>query len=87
MRANEFVYDQYAAIFWEQDFGSLIFKAGKFRPKVLLSNSVGIGKINHPELHVVDGTVLVNHEKPYTESGLIINNLISKNYLAPCDWG
>ncbi len=80
MRANEFVYNQYAAIFWEQDFGSLIFKAGKFRPKVLLSNSIGIGKLSHPELHIVDGIVLANHEKPYTESGLIINNIISKKF-------
>ncbi len=76
MRANEFIYDQYAAVFWEQDFGSLIFKTGKFRPKVLLSNSVGIGKLVHPELHY--NINLLNAEKPYTESGLILNNIVSK---------
>ncbi len=80
MRANEFVYNQYVSIFWEQDFGSLIFKAGKFRPKVLLSNSVGIGKINNPELHSVDQKLIDVGllDYPYTESGIIINNLISK---------
>ncbi|MEI7802816.1 MAG: hypothetical protein WCI97_09250, partial [Bacteroidota bacterium] len=85
MRVNEFVYDAYAALFWEQDFGSLIFKAGKFRPKVLLSNSVGIGKLSHSELHSVDGnpinvSLLAHNNKPYTESGLIFNNLISKKF-------
>lgn len=78
MHADEFVYDQYAAVFWEQDFGSLLFKSGKFRPKVLLDNNIGIGKISHTELHQVDGSLLLNKTKPYTESGLVFNNLISK---------
>ena len=77
MRADEFIYDQYAAVFWEQDFGSLLFKAGKFRPKVLLSNSVAIGKFLHPEKHSV---VFTSPEKIYTESGLIVNNIISRKF-------
>jgi len=79
MRVNEFIYDQYAALFWEQDFGSLIFKKGKFRPKVLFSTSAAIGALHDPELH--SSILFKQPEKPYTESGLVVNNIVSKKFL------
>jgi hypothetical protein len=74
MRMNEFLSDEFVSIHYRQDFGGLLFKGKKFRPKIVLANSVGFGRLNKPELH--RGLNFKTMEKGYYESGLLINNII-----------
>jgi hypothetical protein len=74
MRMNEFLSDEFISVHYRQDFGGLLFKAKKFRPKIILANSVGIGRLAKPELH--HDITFKTLEKPYFETGIIINNII-----------
>ena len=74
MRMNEFLSDRFVNVFWRQDFGSLLFKLKKFKPKLLLLTNYGIGSLNSPEKQ--QGIVFKTMEKGYWESGILINNII-----------
>lgn len=74
MRMNEFLSDRFLNVFWRQDFGSLLFKPKKIRPKLVFVTSFGIGKLNNPETQ--QGISFKTMGKGYWESGLLINNII-----------
>ncbi len=76
MRMNEFLSDEFVSVHFRQDFGSLIFKAKKFKPKLVLATSIGFGQLQKPELHYsIDFKTM---EKGYFESGLMFNNIIKQ---------
>jgi len=74
MRMNEFLSDEFISLHYRQDFGNLIIKREKFRPKFILVNSVGFGKISKPELH--QNIDFKSMDKGYFETGLLINDII-----------
>ena len=77
MRMNEFLSDEFVSVHYRQDFGSLIFKAKKFKPKIILTTSAAFGQLQKPELHhSIDFKTM---EKGYFESGLVLNNIIMLN--------
>jgi hypothetical protein len=74
MRMNEFLSDEFVSFHFRQDFGTLLFKAQKFKPEVVLTTSVGFGQLEKPGLHnAIEFNTL---EKGYYESGLLVNYLI-----------
>lgn len=74
MRMNEFLSDQFVAVYLRQDFGSLLFKTKKFKPEILIMTSFGIGKLENPDLQQeIDFKTM---EKGYIESGVLFNSLI-----------
>jgi hypothetical protein len=73
MRMNEFVVDHFIFAFLQQDFGSLIFKKGNFRPSVVLAMHAGYGTLVHDTGHL--NLELKSIEKGYYESGLLFKNL------------
>ncbi len=74
MRMNEFLSDQFVAIYLRQDFGSLLFKSKKFKPEILLITSFAFGNLKSPELQQeIDFRTM---ENGYFESGILLNNLI-----------
>ncbi len=74
MRMNEFLSDRFAALYFRQDFGSLLFKRKKFKPEIVLATNIGFGSLSKPELQ--GGIEFKTMEKGYYESGLIINNIL-----------
>ncbi len=76
MRMNEFLSDEFVSIHFRQDFGGLLFKAKKFKPKIIFTTSAGFGQLQKPELHhSIDFKTM---EKGYFESGILFNNLIKQ---------
>jgi len=76
MRMNEFLSDEFVSIHFRQDFGRLIFKAKKFKPKLVFASSIGFGQLQKPELHYA--IEFKTMEKGYFESGLLFNNIIKQ---------
>lgn len=79
MRSEEFLDDRYVSIYLRQDFLSNVIQWGKFQPNFVLITNLGWGTLSHPEVHV--NTPTKSMEKGYFESGIIANNLISKQFL------
>ncbi len=79
MRMNEFVMDHFAFAFLQQDFGSLIFKKGNFRPSLVFAMHAGYGTLIHDSGHMnID---LKSIEKGYYESGFLFKNLLRQWFI------
>lgn len=84
MRLNEFYSDRYVNFFYEHDLKTLLFRGKKFQPKPLLVFNAGFGMMANKTQHryLDDLTKSVKTmEKGFYETGLIVNDLISKEYL------
>ncbi|MBL7113846.1 MAG: hypothetical protein ISS19_18050 [Bacteroidales bacterium] len=79
MRMNEFIMDRFAAIFFQQDFGKLLFKREKFQPGIVMATHVGYGELLHTENH--EGIDIQTMDKGYIESGLLIKNLLNQWFI------
>jgi hypothetical protein len=75
MRMNEFLSDRYAAIFYTHSFGKLLFRLKKFTPEIAVATNICIGDLSNSEKHYNISFSQLN--KLYTESGLLINNILS----------
>lgn len=78
MGINEFVSSEYAAMFFSHNFGSLLFRKGKFKPELVLVNNMMWGRLNNSSNHF--NIPIKTAEKGYFESGAIINNLITSGF-------
>jgi hypothetical protein len=74
MRLNEFVSDRFANLYFQQDFGKLLFSSGRFQPGIVLATSAGFGRLSYNANHV--NLDQKSYEKGYYESGLLFNNLL-----------
>jgi hypothetical protein len=79
MRMNEFVLDRFAFAFLQQDFGSLLFKKGKFQPGVVLVTNAGYGGLLYKSNH--ENIELKTFEKGYYESGILIKNILRQWFI------
>ncbi len=75
MRMNEFIADRHVMLFTRHDFGSLLFKKGKFAPHLGLATHIAFGSLR-PK-HALQFPSLKTPEKGYFESGVILGNLLS----------
>ncbi|MBN1251335.1 MAG: carboxypeptidase-like regulatory domain-containing protein [Bacteroidales bacterium] len=73
MRMNEFLSDGFFAVYFRQDFGSLLFKTKKFKPEVLLISSLAYGSLNNLNYHY--NIPIKTMENGYFESGILINSI------------
>ncbi len=79
MRPAEFISDRFASLFLRQNFESLLFRSGSFRPEVVLVTNLGIGQPSGRENHL---NIQVNTmEKGYIESGILVNNLLRQLFM------
>ena len=85
MRMNEFLSDRFAALYFRQDFGSLIFKRKKFKPELVLISHIGFGTLSKPELQ--QGIDFKTMEKGYYESGVLINKFVKSSGLTGIGFG
>lgn len=79
MAPYEFLSDTYANLFLSHNFGSLLFKAGKFAPSVTIHNNAGWGDLRNSYTGTLTG--FKTKEKFYFESGLQLDNILKINYL------
>ncbi len=79
MRLNEFVSDRFANLYFQQDFGKLLFSSGRFQPGIVLASSAGIGWLTDPAGHV--NLDQQSYEKGYFESGILFNNLLRQWFI------
>ncbi|MCF6240531.1 MAG: DUF5686 and carboxypeptidase regulatory-like domain-containing protein [Bacteroidales bacterium] len=85
MRMNEFLSDQFAALYFRQDFGSLLFKGEKFRPQIVLVTNIGIGSLARPDLQ--RNLAFETMEKGYYESGILLNRLFKSSGIMGIGFG
>lgn len=79
MRMNEFYSDAFASWYFRQNFESLLFKKGKFKPEIALAFNAGYGRMNHSGYH--QGITFRTMEKGFYETGVVINNLLRQKFL------
>ncbi len=79
MRLNEFVSDRFANLYFQQDFGRLLFSSGRFQPGIVLAASAGFGRLSYNTRHV--NLDKPSYEKGYYESGILFNNLLRQWFI------
>lgn len=74
MRTNEFMHSRYALIHVRHSFLDLLYQRKKFKPQLVLAHSMLIGDFDFVSSH---NFTFHYAERPYFESGMQIDNLIS----------
>ncbi len=75
MRMNEFLSDQYAALYITHNFGKLLVRYENFKPEIAVATNIAFGSLKEKNVHhLVDYKTL---DKGYFESGVLFNNLLS----------
>ena len=75
MRMNEFLANKYFSIYYQHNFGKLLFRAKWIEPEILFTTNVGFGWLDDTQSHFeID---VKSFEKGYYESGLLINKIIN----------
>jgi len=73
MKPYEFISNKYASLFYQHNFGSLLFTSKSFKPQFVIAHNMGIGSLLHPQYQQeIDFKI---KDKLYVESGLIINDI------------
>jgi hypothetical protein len=78
MGVNEFVSNEFAALFLSHNFGSLLFRKGKFKPELVIVNNIMWGRLNNADNHF--NIPIKTPDKGYFESGVLINNIFTGNF-------
>lgn len=78
VQAGSVLNDQYAVMHLRHSFRDLLFRAGKFRPHIVLVHSMAVGRMNEQLRHALSETVDLSHG--YVESGLELQNLIRSGF-------
>ena len=79
MRMNEFIMDRFAAVFFQQDFGKLLFRREKFQPGIVIATHAGYGELIHDKSHT--GMDIQSIDRGYFESGLLVKNLLNQWFI------
>lgn len=74
MRFNEFFADQYASLFVNHNFGSLLFRTNWFQPEVSVFHAMSFGTLSNAEFH--NNLTFKTLEKGFYESGVVLSNII-----------
>ncbi|MFO7979151.1 MAG: DUF5686 family protein, partial [Bacteroidales bacterium] len=74
MRMDEFFSDRYLAVFFNHNFGSLLWRTPGFSPQFAVITNAAFGNLEHPEYHV--NTTLKSFPKGYFESGIAVLDVI-----------
>jgi len=78
MRMNEFLSNRYVALFYQHNFGKLLFKIKKFQPEFIVLSNYGIGNLSDRTSHrEIKFSTL---DKGFFESGLIINDILHTGF-------
>lgn len=78
MKPNEFFADQYFAVFFQHNFGSLLWRSDFYQPQWMVITNVGVGKMKNHRQHSYP--YVQPWHKPYYESGLVINQILPRSW-------
>lgn len=78
MEPYAYLSNRYVSVFAAHNFGGLLFKAGKFQPDIVLHHRIRWGTLANASLH--EGIDFQTQEKPYIESGLVLDKLLKIDY-------
>lgn len=79
MDPYEFLSDRYVNFFFSHNFGTLLFKTDKLKPKFSIHHNMTWGMLEYKERY--EGLDFLTKEKGFYESGLIIDDILRFNYL------
>ena len=78
LTGNLYAANQYLNVFLYHDFGTLLGKTRSkvFRPRIAVSQSFGLSKLNHRDWHVSEDFDILDMQRGYFESGLVVEDII-----------
>lgn len=85
MRLNEFYSDKYVAAFIQHDLKTLLLRGKKFQPKPLFVFNMALGTLRNPDQHT--NFLFTVPSRGYYETGLIVYDIITKEYLGVARFG
>ena len=77
MQPNEFLSDQYAAVFFRHHFGRLV-KIKDFTPSWGIVHNAAVGRLSNPLNH--SGVANSSFDKGYTEGGVYLSGLVRSTF-------
>jgi len=79
MDMNEFVASQYAAVYFQHNFQSLLFRRPRYQPELVIIANAGVGSLGHASNHT--NMEALSWHKGYYESGIAINKLFPGHWV------
>ncbi|MBN2173193.1 MAG: carboxypeptidase-like regulatory domain-containing protein [Bacteroidales bacterium] len=75
MRMNEFLSNKYVSLYFQHDFGKLLYEGGWMKPEFAVATNIGFGWLDFKDSHYnLDYKTM---EQGYYESGILVNNLLN----------
>jgi hypothetical protein len=71
--------DKFLNVYFSQAFGNILYRSKYSSPQLSLIQNVAIGQLSNPEAH--QNIVFQTPSKPLLESGLVLDNLLTINYV------
>ncbi len=80
MGMYEFASSQYASVFFNHNFGNVLYNARYSKPEWLIYHHAGAGLLANPNAHISTTISLQSFNKGFLESGTGFNNLLRFKY-------
>jgi hypothetical protein len=77
MTPNQFANNEIINAYFSHDFGTRLFSTSKWKPKIRITQTFGIGILKNKNIH--QDIDVKDMNKGYYESGLIINDIVRVN--------
>ena len=77
--------DKFINVYFSQSFGNILYRSKRSSPQLSLVQNMAYGQLSNPEAH--QGITFQTPRKPLFESGLILDNLLTLNYLNFANFG
>jgi hypothetical protein len=85
MGMNEFAADRFAAVFFQHNFESLLFRRPFYQPELVLITNIGFGSLHSKENHIF--MEAKSWDKGYFESGIAINKILPRAWVRKIVFG
>ena len=79
MAPNAFANNEIANLYFSHDFGTHLFSTPNWKPKVILTQAIGYGRLQNTNIH--QNIILTDMSKGYYESGFIVKDIIRLNLI------
>ncbi|MBY0432923.1 MAG: DUF5686 and carboxypeptidase regulatory-like domain-containing protein [Cyclobacteriaceae bacterium] len=87
MGLYEFAASQYASVFFNHNFGNVLYDSRYSKPEWLIYHSAGIGLLANAGAHASTSVSLQSFDKGFFETGTGFNNLLRFKYANIAYWG
>ncbi len=77
--------DKFLNVYFSQSFGNILYRSKWSSPQLRLVQNIALGQLTNPEAH--QNITFQTPTKPIFESGLILDNLLTLNYLNFANFG